>query len=100
MLRSALLLVVLVFAGCAESVDSGLPSNKDLFPLAVGNEWKYARVKFVKGSQAERDTVTLRVVAKIDEDEFIVERASQYAVDSLHIHRKDPANFDIYNSGS
>lgn len=98
MLRSILLLFVLVLAGCSESVDSGRPANKDLFPLAVGNEWKYARVKFVRGSEAERDTVTLRVVSRVDDDEFIVERASQYAVDSLHVQRKDQTNFDIDNN--
>lgn len=98
MLRSALLLAVLVFAGCSESVDSGRPANKDLFPLAVGNEWKYARVKFVRGSEAERDTVSLRVLSQIDEHEFIVERASQYAVDSLHVQRKDQTTFDVDNS--
>jgi hypothetical protein len=101
MLRFSLLFVLFVIAGCAETVEPDRSSgNNDLFPLAVGNEWKYARIKFVRGSEAERDTVTLRVTAQLTEDEFIVARSSQYTIDSLHVKRNGPVQFDIFTNTS
>jgi hypothetical protein len=101
MLRSGIFLLLFVLLGCAETVESDRTSgNTDLLPLAAGNHWKYARIKYVRGSEAERDTVTLRVADKLNEQEFIVVRLSQYSVDSIHVKRNGPAQFEIHTANS
>jgi len=96
MIRCGVFLLLLLLVGCSEP-NQPVPGsgNNDLFPLAVGNEWKYARIKFVRGTEVERDTVTLRVISDITEDEFIVERASQYSIDSLHVLRSGTSQFAV-----